>query len=154
MAKAYGRMEWAFLEGMMLRLGFFREWVKLMMLCVTTVRYTIMVNEQAGGVVVPTRGLWQGDPLSPYLFIICVDGLSLLLQNSQQHGLIHGCRVARGAPAISHMFFAYDILLFFKANEHEGGKISRCLIVYEGLSGQAINYHKSSITFSHNTAGG
>ncbi|XP_031099854.1 uncharacterized protein LOC116004057 [Ipomoea triloba] len=136
MAKAYDRMEWPYLRGMLLALGFAPEWV----------------NGEDIGQVIPTRGIRQGDPLSPYLFIICVEGLSLLLQQAEQQGLIHGCRVARGAPPISHLFFADDSLLFFKANVHEAGVIKQCLTDYEALSGQAVNFNKSSVCFSRNTS--
>ncbi|XP_019172478.1 PREDICTED: uncharacterized protein LOC109167861 [Ipomoea nil] len=151
MAKAYDRMEWPFLRGMLLALGFDDRWVELLMLCVTTVSYSFMINGAHSTSITPTRGLRQGDPLSPYLFIICAEGLSLLLQQVQNRGLIHGCRVARGAPPISHLFFTDDSLLFFRANRHEASEIKNCLQLYESLSGQKVNYHKSSICYSRNT---
>ncbi|XP_019172447.1 PREDICTED: uncharacterized protein LOC109167833 [Ipomoea nil] len=151
MARAYDKMEWVFLKQMMKALGFAEQWVNLIMMCVTTVSYNILINGTVGGVVVPTRGLRQGDPLSPYLFIICAEGLSLILQQAQSLGVIHGCRVARGAPPVSHLFFADDSLLFFKANVQEVSAVKQCLEHYEKLSGQSINYHKSSICFSKNT---
>ncbi|XP_019184158.1 PREDICTED: uncharacterized protein LOC109179042 [Ipomoea nil] len=151
MAKAYDRMEWPFVEQMLRRLGFDDRWVQLVMLCVRSVRYKVLINGRPSEEIVPTRGLRQGDPLSPYLFIICAEGLSLLLQDSQTRGLIHGCRVARGAPSISHLFFADDSLLFFKANLQETMEVKRCLGVYEAYSGQAVNFNKSSISFSRNT---
>ncbi|XP_019184794.1 PREDICTED: uncharacterized protein LOC109179753 [Ipomoea nil] len=151
MAKAYDRMEWPFVQRMMSGLGFDDRWVQLVMLCVQIVRYRVLVNGKPTEEIVPTRGLRQGDPLSPYLFIICAEGLSLLLQDSQAKGLLHGCRVARGAPSISHLFFADDSLLFFKANMHEALEVKKCLGIYEAYSGQAVNFKKSSITFSRNT---
>ncbi|XP_019168052.1 PREDICTED: uncharacterized protein LOC109163801 [Ipomoea nil] len=151
MAKAYDRMEWPFLESMLMALGFVDRWVRLLMMCVTTVSYNILINVSQIEQITPTRGLRQGDPLSPYLFIICAEGLSLLLQQAQAKGEIHGCRVARGAPSITHLFFADDSLLFFKANAQEAGVIKSCLKKYEKMSGQAVNYHKSSICYSKNT---
>ncbi|XP_019170961.1 PREDICTED: uncharacterized protein LOC109166463 [Ipomoea nil] len=148
MAKAYDRMEWPFVQQMLIGLGFDERWVQLVMLCVHSVRYRVLVNGKPSEEIVPTRGLKQGDPLSPYLFIICAEGLSLLLQDSQTKGLLHGCRVARGAPPISHLFFADDSLLFFKANLQEALEVKKCLGVYEAFSGQAVNFQKSSITFS------
>ncbi|XP_019176856.1 PREDICTED: uncharacterized protein LOC109172161 [Ipomoea nil] len=67
MAKAYDRMEWPFLEGMLKALGFERDWVDLLMLCINSVSYSILVNGEGVGQVQPTRGIRQGDPLSPYL---------------------------------------------------------------------------------------
>ncbi|XP_019184658.1 PREDICTED: uncharacterized protein LOC109179616 [Ipomoea nil] len=151
MAKAYDRMEWSFVSDMLVGLGFDAKWIQLIMLCIQTVRYKVLVNGRPTEEIVPTRGLRQGDPLSPYLFIICAEGLSLLLQDSQSKWLIHGCRVARGAPPISHLFFADDSLLFFKANLQEAMEVKRCLGVYESYSGQAVNFHKSNISFSRNT---
>ncbi|XP_019179174.1 PREDICTED: uncharacterized protein LOC109174390 [Ipomoea nil] len=132
-------------------MGFDERWIKLIMTCVTTVSYNVMVNGVSGGRVQPTRGLRQGDPLPPFLFIICVEGLSMLLQKALIAGSIHRCRVARGAPPISHLFFADDSLLFFKANIQEASVVKQCLARYEELSGQLVNYHKSNICFSRNT---
>ncbi|XP_019181672.1 PREDICTED: uncharacterized protein LOC109176732 [Ipomoea nil] len=81
------------------------------------------VNEEAVGTVRPSRGIRQGDPLSPYLFIICAEGLSVLLQQAEARGDIHGVRVARGAPAITHLFFTDDSLLCFRANQQETLKV-------------------------------
>ena len=61
-------------------------------------------------------GLRQGDPISPYLFIICAESLTALVRNYKSRGLIHGCKVAISAPIISHLFFADDSFFFFKAN--------------------------------------
>ncbi|XP_019178341.1 PREDICTED: uncharacterized protein LOC109173556 [Ipomoea nil] len=122
---------------MMLALGFDVRWVQLIMKCVSTVSYNLLMNGARSDPIIPTCGLRQGDPLSPYLFIICAEGLSLLLQQAHR-GLIHGCRVARGAPPISHLFFADNSLLFFKANVEEASEIKRCLSVYEDLSGQVV----------------
>ncbi|XP_019157741.1 PREDICTED: uncharacterized protein LOC109154396 [Ipomoea nil] len=151
MAKAYDRMEWSFLRNMLIALGFDARWMDLIMLCVTTVSYNILLNGSRSLPITPTRGLRQGDPLPPYLFIICAEGLSLLLQQAQSQGRIHGCRVARGAPPISHLLFADDSLLFFKAKIQEAEVIKQCLTRYERLSGQVVNYHKSNICYSKNT---
>lgn len=70
----------------------------MIMLCVTTVRYTIRVNDRIVRPVIPKQRLRQGDPLSQYLFIICVEGLSILIRRAEDLGLLHGCRVARRAP--------------------------------------------------------
>ena len=80
--KAYDKIDWGFLRGIMLKLGFDNRWVDLMMLCVSTVRYNVLVNGREVGPIIPKRGLRQGDPLSPYLFILCAEGLSSLIKRA------------------------------------------------------------------------
>ncbi|KAH9718961.1 reverse transcriptase domain-containing protein [Citrus sinensis] len=152
MFKAYGRVKWGFLQAMMLKLGFDPKWVELVMLCVSTVRYSVLREGKEVGPIIPCRGLRQGDPLSPYLFIICAEGLSSLFRSQERSGLLHGVKVARGAPMISHLFFADDSFLFFKATHNEAALVKQVLTVYGKASGQVVNFSKSSISFSANVS--
>ena len=79
MSKAYDRVEWTFLEKIILKLGFQNSWVSLIMECITTVTYSIMVNGEPQGMITLTRGIRQRDPLSPYFFLFCVEGLDAIL---------------------------------------------------------------------------
>ena len=74
MAKAYDHVEWAFLESVLLRMGLDIKWVQLIMTFISSVRYRILHNGRELGPILPQRGL-QGDPLSPYPFIICAEAL-------------------------------------------------------------------------------
>lgn len=151
MSKAYDRVEWGYLKAILARLGFAEKLVNLIMTCVTSVRYQISYGGQEFGRIVPGRGLRQGDPLSPYLFIICTEGFSALLNYYEQRRLISGVCVARGAPRISHMFFADDSYIYCKASLKEAGHVREILKSFEKASGQKVNFDKSSIFFSPNT---
>ncbi|CAH9132557.1 unnamed protein product [Cuscuta epithymum] len=148
--KAYDRVDWAFLEGILYKLGFDVKWIHVLMECVRTVKYFIQFDGKFLGPITPERGLRQSDPLSPYLFILVAEGLSALLRKAEQEGKIHGVAVCRGAPRVSHLFFADDSYLFFKAVASECNTIRAVLREYEDGSGQAINFNKSSINFSQN----
>lgn len=87
-------------------------------------------------------------------FILAAEGLSAMLRHLEANGSIQGCVIAPGAPPVSHLFFADDSLLFFRASVDESLCIKHCLEVYEHASGQSINLLKSSITFSSNVRDG
>ena len=70
MNKAYGKMEWGFIKQVMEKIGFHEKWIKLIMHCITFVSYSILVNSVAYGCIIPMRDLHQGDPISPYIFLL------------------------------------------------------------------------------------
>jgi ribonuclease HI len=149
-SKAYDRIDWSYLRGIMIKMGFSTEWVKWIMLCVETVDYSVLVNNSVTDRIKPGRGLRQGDPLSPYLFIICAEGLSALIKQAEASRDIHGVKICRNAPIISHLLFADDCFLFFRANNHEATVMKNILTTYEAASGQAVNFQKSEIFCSRN----
>jgi hypothetical protein len=123
----------------MRKLGFANRWVRLLMTCVRIVTYAILINGQPHGHIVPSRGIRQGDPLSPYLFIICAEALSSMLNHAVGLGKISGVPICRGGTRINHLFFADDSLLFGRANLEEWRQIKDILDVYERASGQKVN---------------
>ena len=105
MSKVYDRMEWACLEKIIEKLGFDIKWRKLFMQCITTISYAIKINGCLRGRIIPSRGIRQGDPLSPYLFLLCAEGLSALIKASMCNGSVEGIAICRWGPKLSHLFF-------------------------------------------------
>jgi hypothetical protein len=151
MRKAYDRVEWPFLEAMMRTMGFEERWITLIMTCVRSVTYSILVNSQPYGKIVPYRGLRQGDPLSPYLFLIVAEGLSSLMARAEVENRITRVPIAAGGFRLSHLFFADDSLLFCRANFPKWLNLVQVLQTYERASGQQLNMAKTSVFFSRNT---
>ena len=83
----------------------------MIMSCVTSVQYRIRFNSYETERITPTRGLRQADPLSPYLFLLCAEGLTSLKDHAENNGELHGVQVCRNAPAVSNMLFADDSLI-------------------------------------------
>jgi hypothetical protein len=131
-------------------MGFPPKIINVIMNCIRSVSFSILINGQPTGSFKPNRGIRQGDPLSPYLFIICAEVLSGLLSKSQQEGLIHGVAIATNAPPISHLLYADDCILFCKARPEEGKAIKDILDQYQEASGQRVNLDKSDMFFSPN----
>ncbi|PNX71213.1 ribonuclease H [Trifolium pratense] len=148
MAKAYDRVEWNFLRATLEAMGFPQHLTNTILQCVTTVQFSILINGNPSTPFRPQRGLRQGDPLSPFLFIICADVLSGLITQAKNKQLIHGVKVANGAPEITHLLFADDSLFFCRATKQEATNVRNIILDYQRASGQLVNMQKSEIIFS------
>ncbi|XP_028097954.1 uncharacterized protein LOC114297688 [Camellia sinensis] len=150
--KAYDRVQWDFLEETLLRMGFHARWVRLVMECVTSVKFSIYANGEKRTEFTPSCGLRQGDPLSLYLFLLVADVLSNLLTHRLNSNSILGLKMRRTCPTLSHSFFADDAILLFKAEALECESILKVLKVYSDASGQLLNFDKSGPLFSANSS--
>ena len=150
MSKAYDRVEWCFLEKVMIKMGFDRRWVYLIMTCISIVRYAVIVNGNPVGDFRPSRGIRQGDPLSPYLFLLSAEVLSSHLHKAAEDGILTGAPTSVKGPHLNHLFFADDSLLFCKASVTDWRRVSEILDCYEQGSGQRLNKEKTSLFFSRN----
>ena len=118
------------------------------MVCVKTVTYSILVNGEPKGLIHPSRGLRQGDPHSPFMFLLCTEGLHGLINKAASNGDITGFSLCKHGPKLTHLFFVDDSLLFCRANSTECSKVMDLLSVYEDVSGQKINRDKTALFFS------
>lgn len=153
MSKAYDRVNWKFLEMFMRKIGMDSQWVDRVLQCVSSVTYKLKINGEISAPIYPVRGLRQGDPISPYLFILCREWLSLKFRKLQRANLLQGIQIARGAPRINHLLFADDCLIFVKAELPQLDILKKVLFKYEQLAGQKVNYAKSEFTASGNIDG-
>ena len=124
-----------------------------MMMCVTTVSYSVLINGEPKGRIVPSRGLHQGDPISPYLFLLCAEGLSAMIKKEEREGHQRGIAVCRGAPRISHLLFTDDSIVFCRATWEECDRVLKVLEDYQGDSRKKLNREKTSLYFSKNASG-
>jgi hypothetical protein len=148
MAKAYDRVEWNFLQATLEAMGFPQELSNTIIRCVSTVQFSILINGSPSKTFRPQRGLRQGDPLSPYLFILCADVLSGLITKAQNNYLIHGVKIVLGAPEVTHLLFVDDIILFCRANKEETTNLKNIISTYQAASGQLVNMEKLEIMYS------
>ena len=123
----------------MKKMWFCEAWVKLMMGCISTATYSVLINGEPQGNIVPTRGIRQGDPLSPYLFHLCTEGFHGLLKKAEELGEIKGVSISRNGPKLTHLLFADDSLIFCRAQDNDCQKLLEILYTYERASGQQIN---------------
>ena len=119
--------------------------------CVSSVSFSLLINGGKSEFFKPSRGLRQGDPLSPYLFMLCQDILSRLLHREFLNGNLSGVKAHICSPALTHVMYADDIVLFSKAKEKEV-VLNACLEKYCSWLGQLINRSKSGVTFSKSTS--
>ncbi|CAL1395372.1 unnamed protein product [Linum trigynum] len=108
------------------------------------------MNGTPSGYFTPSRGLRQGDPLSPLLFVLCTEGFAALLRKAITEKRLEGVKVAPRVPRISHLFFADDSYLFLRGTLRECENLIEVLNEYEELSGQRVNLTKSVVCFSKN----
>jgi hypothetical protein len=151
MENVFDKMEWNLILVIMQYLGFHATWIHRIKACISTTLFSILLSGSPYGLFAPKRGLRQGDPLSPFLFILGLEVFSRLLLKEERFGNIKGMKIARNSPAINHLLFADDLLIFGKATLLEASSIKSCLDKYCTWSGQTVNAYKSSIIFSKNT---
>ena len=115
---------------------------------VTSVSFSVLFNGECTESFTPSRGIRQGDPISLYLFLLAAEGLSCLLKARNESSILSGIKVATSALMVSHLLFADDSLLFFRANRESAEEIKEVLNIYCHASGQRVNIYKSSIHFA------
>ncbi|GLT27312.1 hypothetical protein SLA2020_023190 [Shorea laevis] len=146
LSKAYDSVDWGFLEDLLYGLNFHPRFVHWILVCLSTARFSIIINGQPKGYFVGKRGLRQGDPISPYLFVLAMEYLTRKLQELEidaHFGFHAKCKTMK----LTHLIFADDIMLFCKADEESPALMMDKFDEFSRVSGLEINKQKSQIFF-------
>ncbi|RVW63734.1 LINE-1 retrotransposable element ORF2 protein [Vitis vinifera] len=143
--KAYDHVRWDFLDQVLEKKGFSPKWRKWMSGCLSSVSYAVLVNGSAKGWVKASRGLRQGDPLSPFLFTLVADVLSRMLLRAEERNMLEGFRVGRNRTRVSHLQFADDTIFFSNTREEDLQTLKSLLLAFGHISGLKVNLDKSNI---------
>ena len=144
LAKAYDTITWPFLRFAMRSIGLPQRFIEWVMECVTSASYSVKVNHTVHGHFIGKRGLRQGDPLSPLLFVICMEFLTRLIRAETDRPEFHyhqQCEQMR----ITHLMFADDVVLFCRGDVGSVRILMGCLRKFEGMSGLAVSVQKSAV---------
>jgi hypothetical protein len=123
LAKAFNRVEWSFIEAALARKGLHGHFIKLIHTCVSSPRFSVIINGQAYATFQSSRGIRQGCPLSPYLFILAINELSIALGEAQAANHLSGILLGPNCPSIHSLLFADDLLICGQATSFEAAGI-------------------------------
>jgi len=133
--KAYDRLRWPFIRETLLEENLPQIMVDTIMNCLSLVNFTVMWNGAKTQAFTPSRGVRQGDPLSPYLFVLCIERLNYLIENMVTNGAWKPVYASRGGPPLSNLFFVDDLILFGEATMEQAKVIKHCLELFCSASG-------------------
>ncbi|XP_057745700.1 uncharacterized protein LOC130963614 [Arachis stenosperma] len=143
--KAYDRVKWSFVDLVLQKMGFGLRWRSWVMECLTTASMSILINGSPSKPFKMERGLRQGGPLSPFLFVLVVDVLHRMIGEAVRNGRISPLLVERDSVELSHLQFADDTILFSPPEEETIRNYKRLLRCFELMSRLSINFDKSSL---------
>jgi hypothetical protein len=148
MEKAYDHVDWNFLLYLLRRCGFGERWCAWIKHCISSVCFSVLINGVPSGFFGSSRGVRQGDPLSPFLFVLVMEAFSRMLGAFISRGLISGFTVGSSElnrVNVSHLLFADDTLVFCGANESQIRHVGALLVCFEVIIGLKVNLSKSAL---------
>ncbi|GLT34655.1 hypothetical protein SLA2020_091580 [Shorea laevis] len=148
--KAFDSVDWDFLHKVLIDFNIPAPWIRLIMFSVTSLQLSVLWNGKELPSFQPQRGLCQGDPFSPYLFIMVMEKLSHMIQSRVASNSWKPFHISRGGLALAHLFFADDLMLFYNASLAQVEMVMECLNEFAEVSGLDINLSKSKMYVSPN----
>lgn len=138
--KAYDSISWSFIDHMLVLMGFGPKWRRWVNQCLKTAIISILVNGSPTTPFKMGRGLRQGDPISPFLFVLATEAFNQMMKIVIDKGFVKGLKVGSGEVNISHLQFADDTLIFCPAKRKFVTNLRRILDCFQLLSGLKINF--------------
>eukprot|EP00253_Pinus_taeda_P030389 PITA_30389 len=148
LSKAFDKLSWSYIQHMLIAFGFCSMWVRWIMSLVTSAQFSILINGIPSRPFKPSRGIRQGDPLSPFLFVLMAEGLGRHIKNALLSHQLKGLSV-HNTPANSHQQFVDDTMLFRYPSVQEASRFKALLNDFSEASGTNVNCTKSQIFFFH-----
>ena len=149
--KAFDCIEWSFIKEVLVNFNFPSNLIAIVMDCISSIFVSVLFNGGKLPTFSPSRGNYQGDPLSPYIFILCLEYLGLLIQDKIANRTWKPIKASRSNLVFSHLFFADDLMLFGQASLKKSEAIDEVLTIFCRLSGQRVSKEKSRVLFSKST---
>ena len=150
--KAYDRLNWEFIIDTLTDVGLPANLIEIIMWCVTSSDMQLLWNGGVTDSFLPSRGIRQGDPMSPYLFVLCIERLAQFISLAASNGLWEPISISKRGPKLSHLCFADDLILFAKASMEQVQVVKGILDLFCASSGQKVNNQKSCVFFSKNVS--
>lgn len=143
--KAYDKLRWEFIEDTLKEARFPLPFINLVMACISSVSMQVMWNRKASDPFWPSRGIHQGDLISPYLFVLCIERLAHAIKEKVDSKEWQPLKVTRYGPSLSHLFFADDLILFARVTREQMKLINKVLDDFCQASRETISREKSVI---------
>lgn len=144
-SKAYDKVSWVYIRIILTHLGFKIGFIRWIMSCITSVSFSVLINGSASPFFHAGRGLRQGFPLSPLLFLMVAEGLSRALEDAKNKGLIHGVQISPNLQ-ITHLLFVDDVLMYGSSSEREAGRLREILSLFSKATGMEVNENKATLS--------
>lgn len=151
LSKAYDRLSWYYLKEVLLSFGFDARWTQWLCSCISTPNYSILLNGAPSQLFNASWGLRQGDPISPFLFIIAIEGLGRLIKAQIANNCLKGLNLWGSKITLSHQQFVDDIMLFCQVSLTNSKSILEILKLFMQASCTMINNEKSNVYFFNTT---
>ena len=150
--KTYDRLSWEFIEETLAFVGLLTNFIRIIMECITSGSMQILWNGKLTESFKTSRGICQGDPISPYIFVLCIERLSHIINREVQQERWKPIRLSMNGIPLTHLFFADDLLLLAEASSDQANVVIKALKNLCNMSGEKVSTNKTRLYLSKNVA--